>query len=211
MNSQRWIALGGVVALIGLCIAVRGLWHARTSRGEGSSQPIAEEDATPESGASGTNATQESTSVPMGEATATLNPIVEEMMEALGEESTAIRNVPFVILAGDFTTIDAMHQAQGTASIYQAGEARYILRLDPLSVTNGPDLHVMLSPHQMPRTSTEALTGALDLGPLASNTAAQNFDIPAGTDLARYRSVVIYSLSLNVVYTTAELQTVRGQ
>src|SRR6185369_9806323 len=113
-------------------------------------------------------------------------------------------------MAGDFIAIDATHQGSGTASIYQVGETRRVLRLDPLTVTTGPELHVLLAPHANPRTSTEALTGAIDLGPLASTTQAQNFELPPGTSLDTYKSVVIYSVSFNIVYTVATLEAVRG-
>ncbi len=207
MNIQRWIALG-MLALLIACVATSSLWTA-PFRDEVDEEPTATlqpdgSDLPPESAAL-------SETPAAGTATPTLNPIIEEMMATAGAESVAMSNQPFVILAGDFTTIDATHQGTGTASIYQVGETQRVLRLDPFAVTSGPDLRVLLSTHPAPRTSTEALVGSIDLGPLRSATAAQNFEIPAGTSMDQYRSVVIYSLSFNIVYSTATLEPVRGQ
>jgi hypothetical protein len=79
-------------------------------------------------------------------------------------------------------------------------------------VTNGPDLRVLLSENPTPRTSSEALLPSyLDLGPLQSPSGAQNYPLPEKETADQYQSVVIYSMSLNLVYTTAQLTEVRGQ
>ena len=207
MNAQRWLALG-ILALIVACIATSNLWLARLQG--------AKEEATPAPSPRPTSFTQaEETELPPGaptrEPTATPNPIVAELI-ALATQPLGVGDEPFIIMAGDFTTIDVMHQAQGTASIYQLGDVQRVLRLDPFTVSNGPDLHVILSQHTQPRTSAEALLPAyVDLGVLRSVSGAQNYPIPDDTDLSRYRSVVIYSMSLNMVYSTATLTEVRGQ
>lgn len=210
MNLQRWLTLG-LSALLIACVLTRAYWLA----------PLLEDDEG--SGGTGTPpaiASAQATEAPveLDEAleatvavTPTLDPVLQEIMESTGADSTGVSNTPFVILAGDFVSIDAMHQASGTASIYQVGETRFVLRLDPFSVTIGPDLHVLLSRPESPRTSTEALSGAVDLGQLSSNSAPQNFQIPPGTQLDTFKSVIIYSMTMNLVYTTAELEPVRGQ
>jgi hypothetical protein len=205
MNVQRWIALG-LIALMVACVSTSNLWVASVFPEE--------EEATPTPDLTGTAQVAEATSenedlVVTGTVTATLNPAVATILADIGQDPS-VSNQPFVILTGDFTTIDPLHQGTGTASIYQVGDKRYVLRLGPFTVTNGPDLHVFLSPLPMPRTSTDALNGSLDVGALASSNIAQNFEIPSGTFLDIYKSVVIYSSSLNIVYTTAELKTVRG-
>jgi hypothetical protein len=141
----------------------------------------------------------------------TLDPVVVELMRETGLEKLGVGDEPYVIMAGDFTVIDAMHRAVGTASIYQIGDVKRALRLDPFTVTSGPDLHVIMSQHSEPRTSAEALLPAnIDLGPLKGITGAQNYDIPDGTSLQTYKSIVIYSMSLNLVFSTATLEQVRG-
>lgn len=209
MNMQRWITLG-MAGLLFVCAATSEIWTA-PFRDDDEDEATETPDGTALAETQEVLSTAENELLPTDEVTPTLNPILAEMMESMGEESSAVSNIPFVVLAGNFTTIDALHQGEGIASIYQVGESRYVLRLDPLNVTNGPDLHVLLSTHEAPRSSIDAVTGSLDLGRLNGNTVPQNFEIPQGTSVQIYKSVVIYSLSLNLVYTTAKLEAVRGQ
>jgi hypothetical protein len=205
MNVQRWIALGMLV-LTAVCVGTSNVWMASLMQDD--------DETTPTPDLTGTAQVLEAESgvevvAVTGTVTATLNPAVEAILADLGQDA-AVSNQPFVILTGEFTTIDSLHQGTGSVSIYQVGDRRYVLRLDPFTVTNGPDLHVLLSTQPVPRTSTDVLNGHMDLGALASNSVAQNFEIPSGTFLDIYKSVVIYSRSLNIVYTTAELNAVRG-
>ncbi len=205
MNAQRWLALGFALLVVG-CIATRNLWTARIfGGGEEEAPPTPEIEA---------EASAEETAVAVElqiPSTPTLDPIVAEIMVDLQMGPMGIGIEPFIIQAGSFVTIDPMHQGQGTASIYQFSDTQRVLRLDRFSVSSGPDLRVLLSEHEAPRTSAEALLPSyLDLGPLKSPSGAQNYAIPEGQDMGRYRSVVIYSMSLNIVYTTATLEDVRG-
>ena len=54
-----------------------------------------------------------------------------------------------LIAAGQFTGADSFHQGAGNASIYQQGDQR-VLRFEDFSVTNGPDLHVILTENPAP-------------------------------------------------------------
>lgn len=101
------------------------------------------------------------------------------------------------VAAGIFTGADSLHQGAGTATIYQQGEQR-VLRLEAFSVTNGPDLHVILAKDPM-------TDDYLDLGSLKGNIGSQNYDIPADVDLSQYQSVVIYCVPFHVVFATAPL------
>ena len=205
MNAQRWLALA-FVALIAVCIATNNLWLTPLlERGEETpSSPTPQKTPSTEEG---------STPLPLPSTpTPTLDPAIADIMTDLGMEQMGVGIDPHIIMAGNFTTIDAMHRAEGTVSIYRFSETQRVLRLDPFSVTTGPDLHVLLSEHKAPRTSAEALLPTyVDLGILQSTSGAQNYEIPTETDLGRYRSVVIYSMSLNIVYSTATLNEVRGR
>jgi hypothetical protein len=78
------------------------------------------------------------------------------------------------------------------------------LRLEDFSVTNGPDLHVLLAENPSP-PDHDSLGMYLDLGSLKGNLGDQNYDIPAGTDINQFKSVVIYCLPFHVVFSTADL------
>ncbi len=65
---------------------------------------------------------------------------------------------------------------------------------------------VYLAVHPEPRSRQEVAQGYVSLGKLKGNIGAQNYEIPARTDMAKYRSVVIYCQPFHVVFATATLQ-----
>ena len=108
---------------------------------------------------------------------------------------------------GDFKDADSFHRGSGQAIIYTTPEGGHLLRLENLEVTNGPALHVVLSPHEDPTRSNEVLLeGYADLGDLKGNRGNQNYTIPADVDLSVIKSVVIYCKPFAVVFSVATLQ-----
>ncbi len=108
---------------------------------------------------------------------------------------------------GSFKDADAFHKGSGQAIIYTTPEGGHLLRLENLDVTNGPALHVVLSPHEDPTRSEEVkLPGYIDLGDLKGNRGNQNYPIPADVDLSVTKSVVIYCYPFAVVFSVATLQ-----
>lgn len=118
---------------------------------------------------------------------------------------------PHPLLSGTWIEIDPVHRAEGSATIWLAGEQR-VLRFEDFRVTNGPQLHVLLAKN-VP-TSIFAGVGEsgdyVDLGPLKGNVGNQNYDIPANVDLTQYRSAVIYCVPFRVVFSSAELMDAGG-
>jgi hypothetical protein len=113
---------------------------------------------------------------------------------------------PVVLRSGEIEGADSFHQGRGTATIYQLDDGSRVLRLEGLDVTNGPDLHVYLSPVSAPKTSDEvAAPGYLDLGELKGNRGDQNYEIPADYELPEELSVVIYCVPFHVIFSTATL------
>jgi hypothetical protein len=110
--------------------------------------------------------------------------------------------VPSALTSGSFVTIDSAHGAQGSASIYEADGGR-VLRFEDFRSTNGPDLYVVLSRAQAPRSHAELGEDFVNLGRLKGNVGSQNYDLPADLDLSGYNSVVIYCLQFQVVFSTA--------
>jgi hypothetical protein len=212
MNTQRWLALG-ILALIGLCLASSNVWLSALRSPENDEPVETTVSATAtESAVEEATADSEAAILLTPTLTPTEDPIIGELMEAAQMESLGVGDDPFVVMDGSFTTIDTLHRGEGTASLYELTDNQYVLRLEPFSVVAGPDLQVVLSTHEIPRTSAEALLPTyLDLGPLQSTEGSQNYSLPEGTDISPYKSVVIYSRSLNIIYTTATLTQVRGQ
>ncbi|MCB9452025.1 MAG: DM13 domain-containing protein [Anaerolineaceae bacterium] len=112
---------------------------------------------------------------------------------------------PVVVASGSFITIDVIHGAEGTATVYQLPDDSRVLRFEDFRVTNGPDLHVILTKNPDPRDAAAVGTDYIDLGKLKGNVGSQNYDIPAGIDLNEYQAVVIYCVPFHVVFSTATL------
>jgi len=120
-------------------------------------------------------------------------------------QPTAIAE-PVALVSGSFTRVDSLHAAEGTAAIYQLPDGSRVLRLENFSAQNGPDLYVSLSGHPMPRSNAETHdSGYVELERLKANQGNQNYALPAGLDLAAFKSVVIYCKAFSVVFSTAEL------
>jgi electron transfer DM13 len=117
-------------------------------------------------------------------------------------------NGPTVATSGDFQKVDAIHWAMGSFTIYQQADNSKILRLESFSCPNGPDLHVILSASDKPKTPDEVRLNNiyLDLGQLQGNVGSQNYNIAPEVNLNQYQSVVIYSQALNMVYSWATMQ-----
>src|SRR6266487_3391266 len=120
--------------------------------------------------------------------------------------ATAGRSAPprlQVLRSGSFRSLE--HATTGTAIVLRRPAGRLILRLERLSTSNGPDLRVYLS--HLPASSVVHAyrTGFIDLGALKGNRGSQNYAIPAGTDLAAFKSAVIWCRRFVVGFAVAPL------
>lgn len=145
-------------------------------------------------------------------------PVDEAMphMAAKDSSPTASPNTssppePVVLSTGSFRDADSFHKGSGIAKIFQSPDGTYLLRLEDLKVTNGPDLHVILSPTPNPESSEQVKTaGYVDLGKLKGNMGNQNYPIPFDVDIDSQRSVVIYCDPFEVVFSVATLDASGG-
>jgi Electron transfer DM13 len=97
---------------------------------------------------------------------------------------------------------DPIHYGKGRVTVYEG-----LLHLEPdFEVGPGPKFHVYLVPENdvVPSTNV-ARTMFVDLGRLKAFKGSQNFDIPAGVDVARYGSVVIWCEQFGVLISPARL------
>ena len=116
---------------------------------------------------------------------------------------------PVKLKTGDFRDQDSFHKGSGQATIYKGPDGSHLLRLEGFKVTNGPDLHVILTPHQNPNRQNDVKTpGYVDLGKLKGNIGNQNYSIPNEIDVAVQWSVVIYCKPFHVIFSVAQLQDV---
>lgn len=133
--------------------------------------------------------------------------VMVEADEPMPEPSSADAPAgPVAVLSGEMVGADDFHQGSGTATIYRLDDGSHVLRLEDFEVTNGPDLHVILSPVANPTTREEvSAEGYEDLGELKGNVGNQNYDIPDTVDIDSIGSVVIYCVPFHVVFSTATL------
>ena len=95
---------------------------------------------------------------------------------------------------------DGFHNAEGLAKVIPLGDGNSIVRLENFKSTNGPNVHLYLS-------TDKAASNFIDLGRLKANNGNQNYNIPDGTDLAKYNMALIWCKDLSVLFGSAELKT----
>ena len=113
---------------------------------------------------------------------------------------------PQLLASGDFRDADRFHKGSGKAKLYDIPAVGRVLRFEEFQVTNGPDLRVLLATEPLP-TNRHDLGEYIELAPLKGNVGDQNYEIPEGTEVARFASVVIYCKPFHVVFATATLNT----
>ncbi len=116
---------------------------------------------------------------------------------------------PMALASGSFH--GQAHETKGMAAIYQLEEGRRVLRLTDFETSNGPDVRVYLvAASDVTDNDTVKKSGFVELGKLKGNIGAQNYDVPADVDLARYRSVTIWCRRFGVNFGTAPLTAPRS-
>jgi hypothetical protein len=101
-----------------------------------------------------------------------------------------------------------VHNTSGRATIYQMEDGKLVLRLTNFATSNGPDVHVILVAAKDASDDDNFLksnTERIELGKLKGNEGDQNYDIPAGTDLAKFASVSVYCERFNANFGSAPL------
>ena len=120
--------------------------------------------------------------------------------------TTEVPSGPVLVARGGFDGIE--HPTSGTAFIATLPDGSAVLRFEDLATDNGPDLKVYLSEEPAGGDASAYAERGLDLGGLKGNLGNQNYDIPAGTDLSRYRSAVIWCERFSVGFGVAPLDAV---
>jgi len=101
---------------------------------------------------------------------------------------------PVAVKSGDFVKVE--HDGSGKATIFKQVDGTFVLRLENLDITNGPDLRVRL---------LGADGASLDLGGLKGNKGNQNYELPAGFDPAKYSAADIWCRAFKVQFNKAAL------
>jgi hypothetical protein len=102
-------------------------------------------------------------------------------------------------LMGNFVDAgDGFHKAAGAAKVLNLADGKSFLRFETLKTTNGPDLYVYLS-------TGKDVSDIVNLGRLKGNIGNQNNEIPTGTDLAKYNTVLIWCKAFSTLFGSAKL------
>jgi hypothetical protein len=98
------------------------------------------------------------------------------------------------------------HDTKGTATVFQLADGKKTLRLTDFATSKGPDVHVnLVASTDAKDDATVKNAGFIDIGSLKGNIGDQNYDLPAGVDLAKYRAVTIWCKRFSVNFGTAPL------
>ncbi len=93
---------------------------------------------------------------------------------------------------------DGFHEAEGIAKVITLADGKTFLRLQNLKATNGPDLYVYLS-------TGKDVSDIVNLGRLKGNIGNQNYEIPPGTNLSKYDTVLIWCKAFSTLFGSAKL------
>jgi len=116
----------------------------------------------------------------------------------------ATRSALMPVASGRFHGV--AHEGRGMATIYQAPDGKRILRFTGFETSNGPDVQVYLvAAADANDNETVTKAGFIHLGALKGNRGDQNYDIPDGVDLDRYRAATIWCRRFGVNFATAPL------
>jgi hypothetical protein len=110
-----------------------------------------------------------------------------------------------VLARGTFVhanTSDPIHWGKGRVTVHEG-----LLHLEPdFEVGPGPKYHVYLVPEKEVVPSTNvARSMFVDLGRLKAFKGSQNYEIPAGVDIGKYGSAVIWCEQFGVLISPARL------
>jgi hypothetical protein len=110
---------------------------------------------------------------------------------------------PVTVARGSFQSLE--HHTTGKALLIELPDGSHILRFENLDTSNGPDLRVYLS--EIPASDDWHAYGErfVDLGDLKGNLGNQNYRIPKGVDVSRYRSAVVWCRRFTVGFGVAPL------
>lgn len=125
-------------------------------------------------------------------------------MTSSASAESAAPLMPKAVWSGQFHS--NAHQTSGLAAIYELSDGRRLLRLTSFKTSNGPDVRVYLvAARDVNDEAAARRAGFVDLGGLKGNVGDQNYEVPEGLDLGRYRAVSIWCRRFSVNFGAAPL------
>lgn len=130
------------------------------------------------------------------------NRVDENRPEAMIENATS-QDDQMMSLSGSFRALK--YETRGTALLAKQEDGSYLLRLEDFETQNGPDLKVYLSAAPADANPSTFDDDFINLGNLKGNIGNQNYTVPAGLDLEKYQSVVIWCQRFSVGFGVAPI------
>ena len=121
---------------------------------------------------------------------------VEAMKDKVMTGTDAMPSNQPVVLA-QATLVARAHDVGGRALLVRIGDQK-IVRFENLKTINGPDLRIYLS-------AGLNADDFVDLGAIRATEGNVNYVLPAGTDTAKYRNVLIWCRTFSVLFSYAQL------
>lgn len=124
-------------------------------------------------------------------------PMPDTAASTTSEAPEAASDVPMigetpVPVAGTFA-----HPASGTVRLVQA-EGKTYVRYENFKTINGPDIFVYLA-------TDEGASDFVNLGAVKATEGNVNYEVPPGTDLAKYHYVLTWCRQFSVLFNSADL------
>jgi hypothetical protein len=110
------------------------------------------------------------------------------------------------VRGGTFRSI--AHTTSGKATVGPVAGGGHAVYIEDLATDNGPDVKVYLSTVPADGDAATFARDGLLLADLKGNVGNQSYAIPAGTDLGKYRSVVLWCERFSVGFGVAPLDPV---
>lgn len=100
------------------------------------------------------------------------------------------------------------YKINGTWTLVKNGDKTVIRFSGDFKTKSGPDLKVFLSPKSATEVNGKNATdGAVKLGVLTNNRGAQEYEIPAGTDLSQFSTLLVHCEAYSVLWGGGSLKS----
>lgn len=145
------------------------------------------------------------------------DPVNEALPGAIARMESAVQAEPMegqppeprpalsTVAEGEFIGLE--HESRGRVSVLESSDGKRFLRFEDFETSNGPDLLVYLSAKAPagPDDWHGYDADFVDLGALKGNIGNQNYEVPAGVDLQKYSTAVVWCRRFEVGFAAARL------
>ncbi len=123
---------------------------------------------------------------------------------AFAETATASVTISAELPSGTF--VKKKKKLKGAWEVVQRGDKTFIVFGEDFRAANGPDLKIFLSPQTVSDvTGKTAVNGAINIGELKSTKGVQEYEVPAGVNLADFNSVLVHCEAYSVLWGGGDL------